>query len=347
MVRTAAYGGAVLGGGGGGEIEGGLRLGRLALEAGRPRLVTLDEMDEKACLVTVSAVGAPAAADKYLEPMHYVRALELLTAHLPSPVAGLITNENGGMATLNGWFQSAVTGLPVVDAPCNGRAHPTGLMGAMGLNAVAGYVSRQAAVGGDPDTGRHVQIYVEGSLAAASQMVRQAAIEAGGLVAVARNPVTAAYVREHGAPGALQQALEVGRAFLGAAGPLEASEAVCRVLGGEVVCRSRVVGLTLRTDGGFDVGTVDLEGGCSLTFWNEYMTLEKDGQRLATFPDLITTLSASEARPIGSAELRVGDDLLVVRVPRKNLRLGGGMQQPELFRAAERAVGEELIRYSF
>ncbi len=347
LAQAAAYGGAVLGGGGGGAIEEGLRLGRLALEVGRPRLVTLDEMEDQAVLVTVSAVGAPAAADQYLEPMHYVQALQLLMAHLDEPVAGIITNENGGLATLNGWFQSAVTGLPVVDAPCNGRAHPTGLMGAMGLNSVADYVSRQAAVGGNPEPGRHVRLYVEGSLASASRLVRQSSVEAGGLVAVARNPATVAYVRDNAAPGALQQAIEVGRALLGAAGPREAAEAVCRVLDGELVCQAKVTGLTLHTEGGFDVGQVDLEGGYELTFWNEYMTLEQHGQRLATFPDLIATLSVAEPRPLSSAEVREGQEVLVVRVPRQHLRLGGGMRQPELFRVAEQAVGKELIHHVF
>jgi hypothetical protein len=41
-VQAAAYGGALLGGGGGGSIEEGIHLGRLALEVGRPRLLTLD-----------------------------------------------------------------------------------------------------------------------------------------------------------------------------------------------------------------------------------------------------------------------------------------------------------------
>jgi DUF917 family protein len=268
-------------------------------------------------------------------------------AHLDGPATGLITNENGGLATLNGWFQSAVMELPVVDAPCNGRAHPTGLMGAMGLNDVTDYVSRQAAVGGNPDTGRRVRLYVEGSLASASRLVRQSAVEAGGLVAVARNPAMVAYVRDNAAPGALQQAIEVGQALLGADSPLEAAEAVCAVLDGEVVCRAGVTGLTLHTEGGFDVGQVELQGGYELAFWYEYMTLEQHGQRMATFPDLITTLSAIEIRPMSSAELRKGQDVLVVRVPRQHLRLGGGMRQPELFHVAEQAVGKDLVRYVF
>jgi hypothetical protein len=39
--------------------------------------------------------------------------------------------------------------------------------------------------------------------------------------------------------------------------------------------------------------------------------------------------------------------VLVIRVQRQHLRLGGGMRKPELFEVAEQAVGKELIRYAF
>ncbi len=347
LVQAAAFGGAVLGGGGGGQIEMGLCLGRLALQAGQPHLVSLDELEDQATLVTVSAVGAPSAKDQYLEPKHHVQALQLLISHLDTPVSGLITNENGGLATLNGWFQSAVTGLPVVNAACNGRAHPTGLMGAMGLNTISGYISLQAVVGGSAEAGRHLRLYIEGDAGTAARFVRQAAVEAGGMVAVARNPVPVAYARDNAAVGALQQALTVGQAFLAAGNPHKAAEAACQVLGGEVVCRARVVEISLRSEGGFDLGQVSLEGGYELTFWNEFITLEKHGQRLATFPDLITALSTTESRPLSTAELRKGQDLLLIRVPHRCLRLGSGMRQPELFDVVEKAVGKDLVGHIF
>ncbi|HIE58118.1 MAG TPA: DUF917 family protein [Anaerolineales bacterium] len=347
MVRAAAYGGALLGGGGGGSIEEGMCLGNLAVAVGRPRLVDLDELDDDALIVAVSAVGAPAAADQYIEPIHYVQALLLLLEHLDAPVAGLITSENGGLSSLNGWFQSAVTGIPVADAPCNGRAHPTGLMGSMGLDREMDYLSRQAAVGGNPDRNRHVCLYVESGLDSASQLVRQAAVRAGGVVAVARNPVTVAYVRENAAPGTLRQAIQVGKTLLEAENPVDAARSVCDLLSGELICRAMVENVALRTKDGFDIGLVELSGGYELTFWNEYMTLEHRGKRLATFPDLIATLSADEIRPLTSAEIRAGQEVLLIQAPKEQLRLGAGMRRPELLRIAEEAVGKEMVRYVF
>ena len=64
-------------------------------------------------------------------------------------------------------------------------------------------LSVQAAAGGDPAQGRHIELVVSASLSSASQMVRQAAVCAGGMVAVARNPVSVAYARENAAPGAV------------------------------------------------------------------------------------------------------------------------------------------------
>ena len=61
MVEYAVYGGAVLGGGGGGWIEEGLQIGRLAVDIGQPVLLTEDEVQDEDLLVTVSLVGAPAA----------------------------------------------------------------------------------------------------------------------------------------------------------------------------------------------------------------------------------------------------------------------------------------------
>ena len=144
----------------------------LALDAGLPKLASLEELPEDAVLVTVSAVGAPAAAGQFCTPMHYVRAVELLKER-GLRVDGLITSENGGLASVNGWFQSAVLGIPVVDAPCNGRAHPMGTMGSIGLHAKLDYVSRQAAAGGNPETGKYVELAVAGSIVEASRLIRQ------------------------------------------------------------------------------------------------------------------------------------------------------------------------------
>ncbi|MXQ52497.1 DUF917 domain-containing protein [Shimazuella alba] len=342
MVEFAVYGGAVLGGGGGGWIDEGLQIGRLSLEIGQPTLYSIDELANDDLLVTVSLVGAPAAKEQYLKPMYYARALELLSQKLEQPISGIITNENGAGTTVNGWFQSAVTGIPVIDNPCNGRAHPTGAMGSLNLSDDPKYISHQGAVGGKDD--RYVEVSVSGSLGKSATLIRNASVEAGGLVAVARNPITVAYAKEHGAPGGISQAIEVGKALVNNKGEA-AIDAVVAQLGGKVCATGKVTEFHLETIGGFDVGSVWIDDKYELIFWNEYMTLERNGERFATFPDLIMTMDAKTGKPIVSAAVEKGQSITVITVPKANLLLSSTMRNKALLTPIEDIIKKPVISY--
>lgn len=342
-------GGAVLGGGGGGSLTDGRHLADAALDLGQPRLVALDALADDDLIVTVSAVGAPADPDRHVEPADHVEALQRLGALVPSPIAGVISSENGAASSVNGFVQSAATGVPVVDAPADGRAHPTGIMGSMGLDAVPGYRSRQVALGGDPARGRRITLVVEAPLARADRLVRQAAVEAGGMVAVARNPVEAGYVRTHGAPRALTEAARLGRAASQALphGAARVADALLAAFGaGEVLAEAAVRALERQTEGGYDVGRLEV-GPLEVTFWNEYMTVEQHGRRLATFPDLIVTLDRDTGLPLGSADLEAGRTVLLVVVPKDRLILGAGVRDRRNFAAIERVLHRPMIGHAF
>lgn len=346
-VEHVAVGGAVLGGGGGGSLEEGIAFGELAVEYGSPTIRPMSALDPSDVVLTVSGVGAPAATESHVRPADYVRAVELVADRLEArgdSVGALMTNEMGGFAAVNGLLQSAVTGLPLVDATCNGRAHPTGPMGSIGLPEDETVL--QAGVGGDPGTERRHEVVVEAHLGSAADTVRGAAEAAGGLVAVARNPVSASYAADNAALGVYDQAEAVGRAVRTAGDGASAAEAVASVLDGEVAVTGTVESWDLETTGGFDVGTVVVDGH-ELTFWNEYMTLERDGERLATFPDLVTTLDADTGDPVSTAELAEGRSVAVVVAPASSLELGAGMDDPALFEPVERAVGKTVTEYAF
>lgn len=341
-VECAVYGGAVLGGGGGGWIEEGLKIGQLAIEVGPPQLVTIDELADEDLVVAVSLVGAPGASEKYVSPIHYAKALDLLRRQIKRSIHGITTNENGAGTTVNGWFQAAVSQLPVIDCPCNGRAHPTGLMGSLNLSELPDYVTYQAAVGGKKD--RYLELCLSGSLSKAAAMVRRASVETGGMVAVARNPVPAAYARENGAPGAIRQAMTVGEKWLSNQGEA-AIAAVVDYLGGRVIVEGKITDFSIQMESGFDVGTACIEEKYEIMFWNEYMTLEKQGERLATFPDLMMTFDAQTGRPIVSAALTKGQRIVLIVVPRKNLILSKTMQNRNLLQTVETIIHKKIVAF--
>ena len=356
LVEAAVLGGGVLGGGGGGSADDGRRNGLLAVEFGAPDLVDVDDLPDDAMLATASAVGSPAAKTTYALPIHYVRAVEMLMTEGDVELQGLVSSEVGGIAVTNGWVQAAALGIAVVDAPCNGRAHPISIQGAIGLHKVEDYVSLQAAIGGDPAHGRYLEMFIRGKLQTISPLIPLVSAQAGGMVAVARNPVTVAYTRDHAAVGAIKQAIKVGQAMLERQGakPLELVEAACDVLGGEIVGRGRVVDVKLETKGGLDVGLARVQMGqgeaLELTFWNEYMTLEAVSpasmpRRLATFPDLMATFDLSTGTALSSAMIQTGQEVAVVTVPRQKLILGAGVKDPELLKPVEETVGKEVLKY--
>ncbi len=356
LVEPAVVGGGVLGGGGGGSVDEGRRNGLLAIEFGTPELVDVDDLPDDSVIATASAVGSPAAQAAYVLPVHYVRAVELLMAESDLELRGLVSSELGGIAVTNGWIQAAALGLAVVDAPCNGRAHPIGIQGSIGLHRVEGYESLQAAAGGDPSQGRYIEVFLRGRLHTVAPLMPLVSAQAGGMVAVARNPVTVAYARDHAAVGAVKQAIKVGQAMLErqGAGPAGMVEAACEVLGGEIAGRGQVASVSLETKGGLDVGLVRVETGAgevlALTFWNEYMTLEAvrpDGgaRRLATFPDLMATFDLSTGLAVSSATIKAGQSVAVVTVPRQKLILGAGVKDPELLKPVEETIGKEVLRY--
>ncbi|MBB6283608.1 DUF917 family protein [Geobacillus subterraneus] len=86
----------------------------------------------------------------------------------------------------------------------------------------------------------------------------------------------------------------------------------------------------LETTGGFDVVGKVMVDSYELTFWNEYMTLELNGERLSTFPDLIMTLDAETGRPIVSATISKGQKVAIITVPKENLILGSPMRNRKL-----------------
>jgi DUF917 family protein len=346
-VEAAVAGGSVLACGGGGWVDHGYLVGRTAVAYGRPRLASLDEVDPEALVVTVTAIGAPAAAAWEMRPRDYVRALELLAGELDRPVIGTMTAQNGSSTTCNGWVQSAVLGTLVIDAAGDGRAHPTGKMGSIGLTSLPDYTTVQAVAGGNRAQGRYFEAVARGAVGSCANVLREAADQAGGFIAAARNPVSARYVRDHAAVGAISFALELGEAMLGAErqGADAVIDATLAQLGGRLLARGPVREKRLRYDHAFDIGSLAV-GELELGYVNEYLTAEAGGERLGSFPDVLTTLSARDGRPLSIADIEDGDEVAVLHASRAQIPLGDGVRDPSVYPEVEAMLGKPLAAHA-
>ena len=340
---NAVWGGSVLACGGGGWVDHGMLMGELATRVGRPVLCPVDEVDDHDLVVTVTAIGAPASPNLEIRPLDYVRALQLVAAELDGPVVAVMTAQNGSSTTLNGWMQSAVLGVRVLDAAGDVRAHPTGKLGAMGLTTRAGYETVQAVAGGNRELCGGLEVVLRGQVIATSDVLRDVCVRAGGFIAAARHPLEASYVKEHAALGAISYALSLGASMRAGSDASTVIGAAIESTGGKVVTQGPVSTIDpLRTAGGFDHGALSV-GGHVVRYLNEYMTVDVDGQRVATYPDVIATLSLDDGRPVSIAEMTEGREVGVFVVDQSLLPLSSSTRDRFALEEVEKIMGVALI----
>lgn len=351
-IEPAVRGGSVYAAGGGGWADHGRKLGLAAVSAGQPELVSIDELDENDWVATAAAIGAPASTTPWeMRGVDYVKAVRLLNEALGTPVAGLMVGQNGKSSTLNGWLPAVILGCKVVDAVGDIRAHPTGDMGSIGM---AGSPEQmiQTAVGGNRKQNRYIELVTRGATAKVSPILRTAADMSGGFIASARNPLRASYVARNAALGGISMALDLGHAILAAEpkGSSAVIDAIVERTGGSILVEGEIAAMDVRyTNEAFDIGTVTLGTGdraVTLHVMNEYMAVEDvSGTRLASFPDVITTLSET-AEPLSVGQLREGMRIHVLHVPKTVIPLGAGVLDPAVYPPCERAMGIELAKYA-
>jgi hypothetical protein len=351
-LKEMVYGGAVLGAGGGGSIRAGLAAGLEALGQGTPRLISIKELPPKTIIATLSVVGSMAGMSSLQPRLQHGPSLRKLGEMEHALPGAVIASEVGPQAVTYGWRESAATGVPIVDAPCNGRAHPLGLMGSLGLHHHPEYVTSTVATAGGADASTRVELAVRSSATKASKMVRQVAAAMGKPLAVARNPLPASYVTRHAAVGGLSYARRVGSIFLNELnhGLPRMLQHLSREMGGRVLAKGRVSESTLRERHGFTVGYIRLKEHDGSEFdvavCNEYLALRRNGIMLAAFPDLIVLFDHESLLPLNSPEVKGGAQVSAFGVPRERLNLSSAMKDQRLLEPLERLLERPITQTS-
>lgn len=345
-LESALIGGLFLSAGGSGKRAAarGQELGRVALDYNDIRLVSLGELKPDGAVITATAIGAPGIADPAVMPRDSIDSARRLVAMLDQKPVGVIC---GHVPGFNAWLVAAALGLDYVDAASNGRGHPTVKMGGMGLASRPDISIIQVASSGGGAASSPLHFVAEGDIVRTSNVMRQAAIVNGGLICAARGPLTAGFVKENGAPGAITFQLELGRAMLRANGADRVRAAV-EFLGGTLLLQGEVSANTVTCGGGFDLGQMTVRGArgeAVLGIYNEYMTADIDGQRVATFPDMIGTLDPLTGEPVAISELPRGSQVAVIIAHRSKFPVGKGALDPAVFPEVEKAMGVDLRSY--
>lgn len=323
------------------------QIGEAALRSGKVRFAAVNELDGDGQLIVATGVGAPGQARKNVGPEDCIEAAKLLIKSANLNPAGVIPGHVPGFYA---WLQAAEMGIPVIDVAANGRGHPTVKMGGMGYAARPDLMITQAAASGRVTDSGMLRVVAEGNIAVTSSVMRHAAVQNDGLIMAARGPLSVSWVREHGAVGAISFQLGLGRSMLDAGKQGERRlEAIVKFTGGTLAGIGEVSSKSIEYNQGFETGEIRVRserGELVLGVCNEYMTLTRDGERLATFPDLVATVDPRAGDALSISELQPGSAVAVIIASKRNFPIGSGVLDPNVYPEIEERMGVEIARYA-
>lgn len=314
-VDDIARGAGILGTGGGGDPY----LGKLLAEAAITRhgpitVVTIEEVPPDAVVVPVAMLGAPTVSQEKLpngtETLTALRTLEGATG---LTATHLVPIEIGGMNSLIPLALAAETGLPVVDGDAMGRAFPEAQMV---LPTLAGIPTSPMAVA--DDKGNTMVLRTVSNLWA-ERIARAACVATGCSVYTADTMMTGAQLPDGLVAGTITLAQQLGATVRTArAAHADPAKAVAEKVEGVHLATGKVVDVHRATTGGFARGTATIAGAgmeLRLSFQNEYLLAERDGQPVATTPDLICVLETDTGEPVTTESMRYGNRVTVLGIP--------------------------------
>jgi DUF917 family protein len=318
-LESIALGAAVLGAGGGGDPYLGKLMARRAIaQHGSPQMLDVLALPDDAFCCTVGSMGAPTVAvEKLAGGAEMVAALRSLEAHHGRHFTHLTSFEVGGMNSMLPIVAAAVTGLPLVDCDSMGRAFPELQMCTPTLAGIP-----VAPVALADEKGNAVVIDAIDNRSA-ERLARAVTIEMGAVSYIALATQTGAQVRATMIPDTLALARRIGDALRSAhVTSGDPAGAVADAGGGHRLFGGKVANVSRRTVSGFARGSLRIEGfGANsgsvleVEFQNENIVAWRDGEAMATVPDLIVLLDDDTGQPITTEEVRYGNRVAVLGLP--------------------------------
>jgi hypothetical protein len=222
-------------------------------------------------------------------------------------------------------------------------------MGGFGITGDLSHRVVMVGVGGMDDADGHIELVLSGGLAPGSDLLRKAADLLGGSIAASRGPFSVGFLREVGAIGSVSASIRLGEAMLGVHGGSGDAmiDAVVSTLGGRVAARGRITSNSIKLQGAYDVGYIEIDSGDEIRIGvvNEYLTLDIATERVSTFPDLIVLLDAGTGMPVSASPAEIGAEVVVVVVDRALIPLGRGVWDHAAYTGVERLLDTNLTDY--
>ncbi len=320
------YGCTILGTGGGGSLQDGLKKMDEVFAQGKE--ITLCDFDELepddmiVCPYSCGAVSPESKADdakygslpKAAEEPHVI-ALKQMEKYLGKSVKAVISTELGGGNTAMALYCAAVCDKKLVDGDPAGRSvpglqHTTFLIHGLGIEPMSLC----------NNYGETVMITHVDNDYRAEEMVRSLAVISRNSIAVADHPAPAKQMKNAVIRGAITNAWKIGTAFRkalesGAKDVIAQSAAAGK---GKIVFSGTTTAEQWDTIEGYTIGTVEIKSGNDIyKVWykNENIISWKNGKYFVTVPDLLCLFDTDTQKPIVNPYHQVGQNVTAVVYP--------------------------------
>ncbi len=318
-IEDIALGAAVLGTGGGGDSYIGRLMAAQAIQDYGPvELITVDEMGDDDWSVAIAMMGAPTVMVEKMpgggEAEHAFRAVQ---SYLGKPIHYIYSIEAGGINSTIPIALAAKLRLPLLDLDGMGRAFPEIQMVTHNLFGITATPFTMA----DEKGNSAVLATIDNRWM--ETFARSIAVNMGATAHIACYAASGQQQKEAAVPGTMSLAETIGRGIREArVEHHDPVQRICELTRGHVIFHGKIVDVQRRTVAGFARGDAILEGigedaghQLSVQFQNENLVAAKNGEIIATVPDLITLVEEETGEPITTEGLRYGFRVKVLGMP--------------------------------
>lgn len=311
---------------------------------GPVRLISPNDLENDAHVVTLGGVGAPTVSLELLPSIDdSLNTLNAYESHTNKKVDALAAFEIGGGNSLIPLMAAAGKGIPIIDGDGMGRALPEAQMmtyaifGAKPTPAVA------------YDYEGNITIFNSKTTETYERHIRSLALASGGMITTAEHPMSGEFVKRAIIPGTLSFSIKLGELLRTNKGNAEQLLAPLKTLFASSIygeCHllycGKVTDKATRIEGGFDIGEATIcdfshhQEAMKISIKNEFLVAFIGDRLVASVPDLIVLVDYESGSPINAERLRYGQRVAVFAV---------GCPQVYRTEAALRAAGPRCFGF--
>lgn len=315
-LEDIALGASLLGTGGGGDPYIGKLMAIQAIKKyGEVTLIDVDDVPDDALIVPTAMMGAPSVlVEKVANGSEFKRAFEALEKYYGKKIYATMPIEAGGVNSMIPFAVAAQMGVPIIDVDGMGRAFPELQMVTFHLNGVK---STPMAI---TDEKGNVAVLETVSNKWSEDIARAMTVAQGGSVMISIYPMTGKQLKQCGIRKNVSFSEEIGKAIRESNKyDIPPIKQLLDKINGFEIFKGKIVDVLRETKGGFNLGTVKLEGleeykgqNCEVNFQNENLVAKKGDKILATTPDLICMTDLENIIPVTTDGLKYGRRILVI-----------------------------------